>query len=124
MAWEYKQSTGEMTHDGQTFATGYSGHGDGVNNPADEAIPNIGPVPVGVYTIGEAFTHPHAGPICMRLTPAAGDEEFGRAGFMIHGDNAAANHTASEGCIILPHDARIALSEAVAAGDNQLTVIA
>jgi hypothetical protein len=46
---------------------------------------------------------------------------FGRSGFFIHGDNQAMNHTASEGCIILPHAARIAIASS---GDRGLRVIA
>jgi hypothetical protein len=46
---------------------------------------------------------------------------FGRDGFLIHGDNSAMNHTASEGCIILTRDIRQRISDS---GDTQLTVIA
>ncbi len=37
----------------------------------------------------------------MALDPDPGNQMFGRDGFLIHGDNMAMNHTASEGCIIL-----------------------
>jgi hypothetical protein len=36
---------------------------------------------------------------------------FGRSGFLIHGDNAEMNHTASDGCIILSHDIREQIDE-------------
>jgi hypothetical protein len=34
---------------------------------------------------------------------------YGRAGFLLHGDNAALNNTASEGCIIIPPQCRTAV---------------
>ncbi len=37
----------------------------------------------------------------MRLTPAPGTDTFGRSAFLIHGDNAKKDKSASEGCIIL-----------------------
>jgi hypothetical protein len=121
--WTFQQSTGKILQDGREFADAYSGHGEGVDNPADEAIQGIGPLPTGGYTIGAPFTHPHAGPLCMRLTPDPENAMFGRAGFMIHGDNAFQNQSASEGCIVVSRAAREVIAEAVAAGDNRLTVI-
>jgi hypothetical protein len=47
---------------------------------------------------------------------------FGRSGFRIHGDNASANHTASDGCIIAGHAAdRTAIWNS---GDHVLEVVA
>ncbi len=39
---------------GQTYAscTGYSGNGQGLNNPAAQNQPNVGPLPQGSYTVG------------------------------------------------------------------------
>jgi hypothetical protein len=37
------------------------------------------------------------------LDPDPANQMFGRAGFRIHGDNSAANHTASDGRIIAGH---------------------
>lgn len=119
----FNQTTGEVTHDGQHFDWAYSGHSAGVNNPKMQYIPQVGPIPVGMYTIGPAFVHPHAGAVCMRLTPDKDTDTRGRSGFMWHGDNISLNHTASEGCVISPRIARLAAATAVAAGDDQLLVI-
>jgi hypothetical protein len=121
--FRFNQSTGEVTHQGSHFSWSYSGHGNGVNNPSMQYVPGIGPIPVGTYTIGPPFVHPHAGAVCMRLTPNPGTDDHGRDGFMWHGDNIAANHTASEGCIISPRVDREAAANAVNHGDNQLEVV-
>lgn len=78
----------------------YSGHGVGLNNPAAESIEALGPIPAGKWHIGEFEKLPHLGPCVARLTPYAGVTTFGRTGFFLHGDNAARDHTASDGCII------------------------
>ncbi len=119
MAWTYSQSTGKLKLGETTFGSGYAGFGEGVNNPEDETIPNVGPIPVGDYTIGPAFTHPAAGPITMRLTPQTGTDTLGRSGFLMHGDNQAMDHTASHGCIIMPHPVRVTVATS---NDRTLTV--
>ena len=98
--WVYQQSSGELRLNGKVIARGYSGHGKGLNNPGLENVANVGPIPRGEYTIGESFKHASKGPTVMRLTPA-GHNAHGRTGFLIHGDNAKMNQSASEGCIIL-----------------------
>lgn len=100
MPWTYRQSTGELIFNGAVVATGYSGAGAGINNNAMQAERNTGPIPVGSYTVGAPFTHPHAGPYTMRLTPRPGTNTFGRAGLMLHGDSRRHPGAASEGCII------------------------
>src|SRR5262245_26064491 len=99
--WVYKQSSGELWLNGKTIGKGYSGHGKSVNNPEAEKDANVGPIPRGEWTIGDAFTHETKGPVVMRLTPFSGTNTFGRSGFLIHGDNSKVNQSASEGCIIL-----------------------
>lgn len=111
MLWRYRQSTGELTSDHGAQGTGYSGHGEGKNNPAAEHIRNVGPIPAGRYTIGPAFTHARKGPVCMRLTPV-GHDARGRSGFMIHGDSKTAPGEASNGCIVLPLNVRQAIAAA------------
>ena len=116
----YQQSTGNIYHDTTPLGTGYAGHGLGLNNPAAQFIEGVGPLPCGWYTIGTPFDHPHCGPYAMRLTPDACTEMNGRAGFLMHGDNAASNHSASDGCIVMARDIR----EAVwASGDRRLLVV-
>lgn len=120
MSWTYQQSTGEMTSPEGAIYNGYSGHGEGENNSSMQNIPRIGPIPRGVYTIGPAYHDPKKGPCVMRLTPDPDNEMFGRAGFLIHGDNPKQDDSASEGCIIMGPVTRpkIAASE-----DKDLTVI-
>ncbi len=118
MSWIYSQSSGELTKDGELIATGYSGAGIGRNNPAEQAVPNVGPIPQGHYSIGPEFDAPVQGPCTMRLSPE-GHDALGRDGFLIHGDNAA--HDASTGCIILPFETR---EKIAASADRNLEVIA
>lgn len=117
MTWRYATASGELSRDGVPMGAGYSGHGDGLNNPAEEKDKGIGPIPAGNWQIGTAFHHPHLGPCVMHLS-AEGDV-FGRTGFFIHGDNREANHTASHGCIILGPHLRHLISES---GDRMLSV--
>lgn len=124
MSFVYSQSSGKMAHNGSDVAVGYSGHAEGVNDPAMQEISNVGPIPQGHYTISPPHADEQVGPIAMRLTPAPGNLMFGRGDFLIHGDTISMNHTASHGCIILPHDARVQIGAAVLAGDNQLEVTA
>lgn len=121
MPWTYSQKSGQLSLNGQPFAVGYSGIGDGLNNPALQNKQRIGPLPQGNYTIGPAFDHPEKGPIVMRVRPKPGNQMFGRSGFLIHGDNKALNHTASNGCIILGKPIRTKIA---ASPDRDLTVTA
>ena len=99
MTWQYKQSNGELTHGDSFIGTGYSGTGDGRNNPAAQNIQNVGPIPVGSYAIGPAHSDGPLGPCVMDLDALPGTETFGRSLFRIHGDNA--NNDASHGCVVL-----------------------
>jgi hypothetical protein len=117
--WTYRHSTGDITHDGAVAGRGYSGHGPGVDNPALEVEPDVGPIPAGRWTIGPAFIHPRLGPLAMRLTPV-GFDAHGRAGFFIQGDNARHDESGSEGCIVAPRAIRQVIADSQ---DTQLTVI-
>lgn len=116
--YTYSQSSGELLHDGAFEGTGYSGTEAGRNNHAMEAVAQVGPTPIGLYTIGPAYDDPHLGPCVMHLDPVPGTNTYGRSLFRIHGDNA--RHDASHGCIILGP----AIRHLIAAGkDRQLTVV-
>lgn len=106
--WTYVQRTGHVYDpDGKLFALGYSGHGEGLNNPAWQDHVGVGPLPVGFYTIGPPHTPiDHLGPLAFPLVPNRSNEMFGRSAFFIHGDNSLLNHSASNGCIILAHGFR------------------
>ena len=117
--WTYRQGDGALSHDGEVVAHGYSGHGVGVNNPSAEAIAGVGPIPRGRYTFGAPHVSARVGPYAMALEPHAGTNTHGRSDFLCHGDNAAANRTASRGCIIMSRGVRQAIW---ASGDHALEV--
>lgn len=105
--WLYVQSTGALYRpDGSWCSNGYAGHGDGRNNPVMQEVSNVGPLPVGLYKLGEVTES--KGPFTIRLEPDQGNQMHGRSGFLIHGDTQA--HDASHGCIILDRITRVALS--------------
>jgi len=97
----YRQSTGELFDDMKTFATGYSGHLEGKNNPFKEKVRNVGPIPAGLWKIGEVYNSQRVGPFCIRLSPVEHDAH-GRTAFLIHGDSRKNPGEASRGCIIMP----------------------
>jgi hypothetical protein len=121
MSWKYSQATGELRSPaGSCVGVGYSGHGAGVNNPTFENVAMVGPIPRGLWGIDSFFDDAHGkGPVVAHLTPAPGTETFGRSGFMLHGDNAAMDRTASEGCIVLPRSLR---EMVMSSGDRALVV--
>lgn len=118
MTWTYKQSTGEMISPNGAVTIGYSGHGKGRNNPAMQGTQKIGPIPLGVYTIGKAYDHPHLGPCVMNLEPLPDIDTLGRSLFRIHGNDA--QNDASQGCVIIGPTTR----KTIATSDDRiLTVI-
>lgn len=122
MAWRYQQSTGQLHDENMTLtAIGYSGGEEGLNNPALQSVPNVGPTPQGTYEVGEPKDTDKHGPYVLRLTPLEGTDTFGRSGFLIHGDSVIRPGTASEGCIVLPHLARERIWDS---GDHTIEVVA
>lgn len=115
--WTYRQSDGELIHDGAFEGTGYSGAGEARNDPGMEGVPDVGPIPRGLYSIGPERVSPRLGPIVMNLDPL-GHDALGRTDFRIHGDNA--RHDASHGCIILGPAIRRMIADSP---DHNLTVI-
>src|SRR6266704_1148397 len=110
--WTYSQTTGKLTDpQGNDAGIGYSGNGADINDPAEQDERGHGPIPQGIWSIGDFFDdHGGKGPIVAHLLPVAGTETFGRSGFMIHGDNKAGDRSASEGCVILNHSLRSAIA--------------
>jgi hypothetical protein len=122
VAWIYDQSSGNLSLNTIYVGNGYSGNGGGLNNPAAQSQPNVGPIPIGTYTIGTAHTPPdHLGPLALPLYPSPSNTMFGRFGFFIHGDNQFENRTASDGCIIMAYEIR---QQIASSNDTTLTVIA
>jgi hypothetical protein len=114
---------GKLTENGAPVLGGnsvYSGHGEGLNNPDMEQVQGVGPLPRGKYRVGPAYDDPHLGVCVMHLDPLPGTNEFGRSLFRMHGDNSHMDHTASDGCIIAPHDVRVHVSGAL---DRVLEVV-
>lgn len=106
--WSWDQSEGALYLDGRLVARGYSGRGQGRNNPAMEAVRAVGPIPAGRWRIGPPRTSARTGPHVMELTPV-GHDAHGRSAFQIHGDNAAGD--VSSGCIVLPRVYRETISK-------------
>jgi len=117
MTWTYRQSDGELTHDGEFMGTGYSGMGYGRNNPACEAVPMLGPIPKGRYRIEPARWSKTMGPITMNLDPV-GHDACKRSHLRVHGDNKT--HDASHGCVILGPSIRRMMADSA---DRELIVI-
>ncbi|WP_235075415.1 MULTISPECIES: tlde1 domain-containing protein [unclassified Asaia] len=86
--------------------TGYSGHGQGLNNPNDQYTHDEGPIPQGTYNIGDPIDKSNTGPNSIPLTPADGTDTQGRNGFYMHGDNSNGNNSASDGCVIMAPSVR------------------
>jgi hypothetical protein len=79
--WTYAQKTGALLQNGQLVATGYSGFEEGKNNPAMQAVTNVGPIPQGDWTIeGPPINTAEHGPFVLILTPSADTNTFGRSG--------------------------------------------
>lgn len=120
--WTYQQSTGALTDPaGKVIAHGYSGNGEGLNNPAKQSVRSIGPIPAGMWFITlKPLEHTDVGPLALPLSPL-GHTALGRSLFRIHGDNKLGNHSASHGCVIMPRDIR---QKIIDAGVTYLHVVA
>lgn len=113
----YAVKTGQLKNPaGRVIGSGYSGHGEGINNPAMESIHDVGPIPRGDYTF-ELIADEHGDPIdwngkkapVFRIVPKAGTNVFGRTDFEMHGDDVKhpGERVASLGCMIQGHDTRV-----------------
>lgn len=122
--WTYVQSSGHLiAPNGELLAVGYSGHGEGLNNPAMQNVKNVGPIPVGYYSMGHPFDAPDTGEYSIPLIPHDGNEMFGRDGFRMHGDKIGhvGEFLASDGCIIQSLGTRVGCWES---GDHVVHVVA
>ena len=118
----YNQSTGEFFEKGGTggvvlapIAMGYSGAGKHKNNHDSQCIDELGPIPVGVYTMAPMadviHSDGHKLASAIRLTPDPKNQMCGRTAFLIHGESKTFPKWASGGCIILDLDSRKKLSK-------------
>jgi len=120
--WTYAQKTGELLQDNQHVGNGYSGFDNGKNNPAMQAVENLGPIPQGSWTIlGPPMNTASHGPFVLRLQPDPATNTFGRDGFLMHGDSIESPGCASHGCIIVP---RVVREQVWSSGDTSLEVVA
>lgn len=120
--WNFKQSSGVLTQNGEHAARVYSGYLAGKNNPFYQNVTDVGPIPQGTWFIGgPPFNSPDHGPYVLHLTPANGTNTFGRSGFLIHGDSAQHPGEASRGCVIAPLTIRQSIW---LSGDHVLEVVA
>lgn len=104
MPWTYCSDTGDLFNPkGQLFLVGYAGHGTGLNNPKEQSVHDIGPLPCNMYEMVTFIDSPHTGLGTIVLKAAGSMPMYNRDGFRIHGDNEARNQTASDGCIVAGH---------------------
>jgi hypothetical protein len=121
MSWIYEQISGKLfSPDGELIGFGYSGSGEGKNNPALQAEIDVGPIPAGTYQMGYAYDDPEKGPLVIPLEPDPENEMYGRSGFLVHGDSSEHPGQASEGCIIMARSIR---EELDASSDEVLEVM-
>lgn len=97
--WTWDQSSGTLLKHGRVIAHGYAGAGAGKNNPDQQGVVQVGPIPRGVWRMTRVKNGGHTGPFTIVLEPEPGTNTLGRSAFRIHGDNST--HDASQGCIIL-----------------------
>jgi len=114
----YAQKSGKFSLDGKELATGYSGKGDGKNNPDKEGVRNVGPIPAGKYQLSKPRDYKGM-KNCFDVTPE-GHNALDRTEFLIHGDSKKNPGSASEGCIILEPAIRKQIAES---GITRLRVV-
>jgi len=127
----YSQSLCKVWLNSLIIGSGYSGNGDGLNNPNLEHIIGHGPIPRGMWTIkkwtGEQTYIDNGGKSLgkqVAILEPMGFNPHNRSGFRWHGDNSAMNFTASDGCIVSPRVLRDHLAlEFVRSQQSTLEVI-
>ena len=100
-------ATGELyAPDGTLAGTGYAGQPPHVNDASAVCLVNEGPLPPGVYFVGDPVEGTHMGPFALPLTPDADNDMKGRSGFYCHGDSIERPGYASNGCIVQQRSVR------------------
>lgn len=132
--FRYYQASGLLTQvepDGEWRVwLGYAGKGVGLNNPAMQHVKNVGPLPVGKYTmLAPRLDGGNLGPYVIPLQPDPSNDMHGRSGFYIHGnslfdrDQNGKLDDASHGCLIFPRMVREQLGDAISEGISDLEVL-
>lgn len=125
----YQSTGGWFTEDGNILldensnpVVGWSGKGEGKNNPAMQDVHEVGPLPCGTYRICPwEEEHDHLGHLVAFLKPYPDNEMFGRDAFFIHGPSATHYGQESKGCCVVPHIGRVAIMNS---GADTLEVVA
>lgn len=117
--WTYLQ-TGTLIGPDDVRHPAYSGRGEHKNVPKDETLEGLGPIPCGLYHIGDPVDTVRHGDYVLPLTPDPGNVMFGRTSFLIHGDSIIEPGTASKGCVIASLATRKLIGES---GDHILQVL-
>jgi len=101
----------------------YSGAPNAVNDPSQQDVPFVGPIPIGDYLIGTGVGNRGTGPQSLPLTLAPNNTLFPSTrdpnSFLVHGDNSQGNQSASQGCVICSRGTRDTIN---AAGGGSLNV--
>jgi hypothetical protein len=121
--WTYRQKSGELLDaTGTVRFVGYAGaEPNGKNNPALQNVPDIGPLPCGIYSIDPPVQGTELGPWALPLQPNPDTIMYGRAGFYIHDDSLVHPGAASCGCIVtIGEESREAIWQS---GDHSLLVV-
>ena len=124
--WCFESRTGKwFDPTGALVVKGYAGgncgkNKEGINNPDKQNVEKIGPLPEGMYSLGQLILESHLGAYAIQLIPDADNQMFGRKDFFCHGDTTPSGN-ASEGCLILPRAIREALWKST---DRRVKVIA
>ncbi len=118
----YNQATGQLICiDNDTYRQTvneqcYSGAPGAVNDPSQQNVPNVGPIPRGDYNIETGVGNRGTGPQSLPLTPTSKNKQFPSTrdpgSFLIHGDNSQGNQSASQGCIICTRSTRNTINNA------------
>ena len=80
----------------------YAGKGNHKNNPNDQCVKDLGPLPRGWYELGQGYSHKKLGPLTFNLNPQGGTNMCTplRNLMRIHGDSRSNPGNASDGCIV------------------------
>jgi hypothetical protein len=123
--WAFNILAGQLLKDGILIdGDVYSGEfPEGFNDSSKEAVPDVGPIPEGFYTIcGPPYSDTEHGPYILRLEPDPDNVMHGRVGFLLHGKPLppADIRSGSKGCICAKYKTRMRVYQS---GDTRLQVI-
>jgi hypothetical protein len=109
---QFQIDSGEISQNAETIDMGYSGAPGHVNNPADCGLVGEGPIPPGVWQMGDPVNDPETGVFSIPLWMIQGDplgrDVYTPGNFRWHGDNASKPpQSSSKGCLVSGHASRV-----------------